>query len=238
MKVSAPFIFKQFAIRQQHAAFKVGTDSVLLGSWINIPDNTNTIVDVGTGTGILALMMAQRCATAFIHAVEIDPLSAKDAAYNFKASPWNSRITLHVEDFSTFHHKNSIQADLVITNPPYFNHSLKNDENRISRARHADTLSFKTLWQASIPMMHPLSALALILPVYEMERFAAFGKRYGWFMHRSCWVSSFKDTQPIRIMGEFRQGRPHQPEVTGFYLYQTEGKRSEAYEMLTADFYL
>lgn len=238
MKVSAPFIFKQFAVRQQHAAFKVGTDSVLLGSWINIPENTNTIVDVGTGTGILSLMMAQRCATAFIHAVEIDPLSAKDAAYNFEASPWNGRIALHVDDFSTFYHNNSIQADLVIANPPYFNQSLKNNHRRISRARHADSLSFKTLWQTSISIMHPKGTLALILPVHEMERFAAWGERYGWFMHRSCWVSSFKDSQFIRIMAEFRQGQPFLTDITNLYLYQTEGKRSEAYEMLTIDFYL
>lgn len=238
MKFSAPFVFKQFAIRQQHAAFKVGTDSVLLGSWVNIPDNTNTIVDVGTGTGILALMMAQRCANAYIHAVEIDPLSAKDAEYNFQNSPWKERIKLHVVDIKQLNSQHLIQADLVITNPPYFNHSLKSNDKRTSRARHTEALSFQALWKAALQIMQPQAALVLILPVQEMMQFAAWGERYGWFMHRSCSVSSFKDSQPIRIMAEFRQGQPHQPEVTDMYLYQTKVKRSEMYEMLTKEFYL
>ncbi|MCX7744271.1 MAG: methyltransferase [Flavobacteriales bacterium] len=238
MKVSSPFVFKKFVIRQHHAAFKVGTDSVLLGSWVTIPKNINTIVDIGTGTGVLALMMAQRCDNAIIHAVEIDPLSAKDAEYNFESSPWKDRIVLHIENFSNFHAKNLLQVDLVITNPPYFNHSLKNNDIRISRARHVETLSFQNLWQAALQIMHSQATLALILPVHEMEQFTTWGERRGWYMHRRCLVSSFKDSQPIRTLAEFRQGKPNQLDETILYLYQRDGQRSEAYNTLTTDFYL
>lgn len=237
MKPSAPFIFKQFAVRQPHAAFKVGTDSVLLGSWVNLPSHASCIVDAGTGTGILALMMAQR-SSAMIHAVEIDPLSARDAECNFQSSPWNNRITLHTEDLTVFASHTSIRADLFITNPPYFNHSLKSSDTRTKRARHTGDLSFRSLWQVALQVMHSDATLALILPVKEMETFAQLGETFEWYIHRSCRVSSFEHSPPIRMMAEFRQGKAAQTEEARLYLYEAEGNRSAVYQLLTADFYL
>lgn len=237
MKPSAPFVFKRFAVRQQHAAFKVGTDSVLLGSWVNIPLHASCVVDAGTGTGILALMMAQR-SFAIIHAIEIDPLSARDAEFNFQSSPWNNRITLHTEDLRAFASHTSVRVDWFITNPPYFNHSLKNTNTRSTRARHTGDLSFRSLWQAALQVMHSDATLALILPVNEMETFAQFGETFGWYIHRSCQVSSFEHSPPIRVMAEFRQGKAAQIEETRLYLYESEGNRSASYQLLTADFYL
>jgi len=237
MKPSAPFIFKQFAVRQLHAAFKVGTDSVLLGSWVNIPSHASCIVDAGTGTGILALMMAQR-SSAMIHAIEIDPLSARDAAYNFQSSPWNNRIILHTEDITVFASHTSVRADWFITNPPYFHHSFKSLDTRTKRARHTDALTFHSLWQAALQVMKPDATLSLILPVKEMETFIQLGETFGWYIHRSCQVSSFAHSSPIRIMAEFRQGKSVQTDETYLYLYEPDGRRSEGYKLLTADFYL
>lgn len=237
MNCSVPFIFKRFAVRQQYATFKVGTDSVLLGSWVNIPSGASCIVDVGTGTGILALMMAQR-STAFVHAIEMDPLSAKDAAYNFLNSPWNNRIKLYTENIEVFAMHNSIRADFLITNPPYFNHSVKNKDIRSARARHTSELSYRSLWQAALLIMQPFATLALILPVNEMKTFAQFGETFGWFIHRSCLVSSFENCPPIRMMAEFKKGTLVQPEETRLHLYDPEKNRSVAYQLLTADFYL
>lgn len=237
MKPSVPFIFKQFAIRQQYASFKVGTDSILLGSWVKIPAKSSCIVDVGTGTGILALMMAQR-STALVHAIEIDPLSAKDAAYNFLNSPWNNRIKLYTENIEVFAMHNTIKADLLITNPPYFNHSIKNKDTRSARARHTHELSYRSLWQAALQIMHPFATLTLILPVNEMKIFAQFGEAFGWFIHRCCLVSSFENSPPIRMMAEFKKGTLVAPEETRLHLYESDRKRSVAYQLLAADFYL
>ncbi len=237
MKRSAPFVFKQFVVRQQHAAFKVGTDSVLLGSWVNIPSHASCIIDAGTGTGILALMMAQR-SSAMIHAIEIDPLSARDAAFNFQSSPWNHRITLYTEDLMVFASNSSVRADLFITNPPYFNDSLKSLDTRTKRARHTGDLTFRLLWRAALQVMLPDATLALILPVKEMETFVQIGKTFGWYIHRSCQVSSFEHSAPIRIMAEFRQGNPFDEVGKSLYLYNEDKSRSVAYQRLTNDFYI
>ncbi len=155
------FEFKQFRIVQERSAMKVGTDGILLGTCV--PDaNYRHILDVGTGTGLVALMMAQRFADAAIDAIEIDPDTASEADYNFSQSPWNSRLKIHMGDARTL--KLVQKYDLIVSNPPYFIDSLKNNCEKRKTARHSDTLTTKELMRLSANTLKPAGRLVVILP--------------------------------------------------------------------------
>jgi len=130
-----PFRFKQFSIKNDASAMKVGTDGVLLGAWARTV--SGRVLDVGTGTGLIALMIAQREPSAFITAIDIDAPSVEEASYNFFASPWSERLSSSLCDFRTMEGC----FDQIISNPPFFIDSLKSSDSRRSDARHTDTLS-------------------------------------------------------------------------------------------------
>jgi len=145
------FTFKQFHINQQHCAMKVGTDGILLGAWADVSDCHQYILDMGTGTGLVALMLAQRSHEhCQIGAVELDPLAAQQAEENFKASPWHNRLHLTHQDVQTYCQQTTYQFDLIVANPPYFAQGVecKNDERALARyvqQSHLDWLN----WAAS-----------------------------------------------------------------------------------------
>lgn len=137
------FRFKQFSVKNEKSAMKVGTDGVLLGSAITITGFEKRMLDVGTGTGLIALMAAQRNAQAEITAVDIDEASAREAAYNFAKSPFSERLTALCTPLSRFSPENSF--DLIFSNPPYYDTSLLNPKPRQAAARHTETLSYRDL---------------------------------------------------------------------------------------------
>ena len=155
------FEFKQFRIVQERSAMKVGTDGVLLG--VCIPNGIYThILDVGTGTGLVALMMAQRFATASIDAIEIDKEAAGEAAFNFSESPWENRLNVIHADARKF--TVSKKYNLIVSNPPYFIQSLKNQCRRKSTARHAETLAIDDLFKLAANLLEPNGYFVVILP--------------------------------------------------------------------------
>lgn len=137
------FRFKQFSVKNEKSAMKVGTDGVLLGSVMTITGFENRMLDVGTGTGLIALMAAQRNTQAEITAIDIDEASAREAAYNFAKSPFSERLTALCTSLSHFSPENSF--DLIFSNPPYYDTSLLNPKPRQAAARHTETLSYKDL---------------------------------------------------------------------------------------------
>ena len=195
------FRFKQFEVVQNHSAMKVNTDAVLLGAWMSVPGGgTIRALDIGTGTGVTALMAGQRLAengiAAHIDAVEIDADACQDAAANFDASPWNGiSFGLHNVPLQEFSGSGAADGaagaagyDLIFSNPPYFISSLKNDSQAKTTARHTDTLSQRELLFYSTPLLKEGGTLAIILPVIEGEELlrkvefmanAAVSKHYG-----------------------------------------------------------
>ncbi|MFC2115356.1 tRNA1(Val) (adenine(37)-N6)-methyltransferase [Bacteroidota bacterium] len=229
------FRFKQFQIRQDGPGFKVGTDGVLLGAWADIT-GVNAILDVGTGTGLLALMLAQRCKAKLI-ALEISKPSYEQAIENVNASPWKDRITiLHcpVQDFMA-----EQKFDLIISNPPFFHDSYKpTDKNKII-SRHDDTLSLEELAMAAIRNLNAKGKLCLVLPLEESRDFERISFEKGLFLHRVLEIRPTPRHSIKRRLMEFRlcqaQSVIHE-DLTIEY-----GKRhdyTDQYRDMCKDFYL
>lgn len=155
------FQFKQFTVWHDRCAMKVGTDGALLGAWADV-SGASRILDVGTGTGLVALMLAQRRPEALLTAVEIDSAAAAQAAENVSRSPWPDRIRVVCADFASF--ESDDRFDLVVSNPPYFVESLSCPDPRRACARHAASLTYATLLTRAASLLAPGGRLALVLP--------------------------------------------------------------------------
>jgi tRNA1Val (adenine37-N6)-methyltransferase len=229
------FYFQQFAVQHTHSSMKVGTDGVLLGAWTNVAD-AHRVLDIGTGTGLLALMLAQRTqGSVLIDAVEIQEPACRDAEVNFEQSQWRQRITLHHRAIQA-HHPEQLY-DLIISNPPYFQNSLKSpDENR-NVSRHTDTLTFQELINHSQRLLTSAGRLSLILPATEAAAFTELGSQHGLHLLRRCVFRTLPDKPESRWLMEFSRN-PGPLEETSLLLYAEPGVYAPAYVQLTRDFYL
>lgn len=230
------FRFKQFTVYQDKCAMKVGTDGVLLGAWADCK-NAIQILDVGTGTGLIAMMLAQR-SFARVHAVEIDAAAAKQAEENIRESPWKNRIAVFPIPFQDIESTGASQYDLIVSNPPYFNNSLKPPHESRGVARHTDTLPFADLINGSKRILNPKGKLAVILPVVEGEQFIILAEKAGLFCQQKTIVIPRPGAEPKRLLISF--GLEATPCITSELLIETGIRHaySEEYIELTKDFYL
>jgi len=230
------FQFKKFRITQEHAAMKVGTDGVLLGAWVCV-SGTAKILDVGTGTGVIALMMAQR-SEADIYAVEMDDESFKEACYNMEQSPWKERFHPVHSTFQEFCASTNEKFDLVISNPPFFENVSKAADPRRSNARHTDLLSYEELIDGCHRILNDSGRIAVIIPAPRAGQFIALAKRYNLYNSRKTSVKP-KGSKPVnRYLLEFsaKQTGPVMDEL----VIETHAFHSftQEYKNLTQDFYL
>ncbi len=229
----AGFKFKQFAVEQDDVAMKVGTDGVLLGAWAEC-EGARRILDIGTGTGVIALQMAQRNPTAQVQAVEIDEIAAKRARANFDNSPWAERLEVEqtpVQEFSP-----AERFDLIISNPPYFIDSLLPPDAKRSTARHTHDLTFGELDRAACRLLAESGRFALILPEPEFERYTEQSQLH---LVRRCNVHSVEGGAIKRVMGEFSKYKPAKIEIESLAIeVERRGEFSADYRALTKDFYL
>ncbi len=229
------FTFKQFIIKQDKTPMKVGTDGVLLGAWVEC-GGEKSILDIGTGTSLIALMMAQRNNSAHVDAVEIDDDSAKQAEENIKASKWSNRVDIHNIDIVNFN--NSFNYDLIVSNPPYFNDSLLPPSKKREVARHTTTLSFDNLIASVLRLMASDGRFAIILPSKEMGVFKTLASGRI-FPIRECRVLSRVGGDTKRVMCEF--SRQEVAVCRMEYVAIREADTNDytlEYRVLTADFYL
>lgn len=231
------FEFKQFRIKQDRCAMKVSTDAVLLGSWVSAPDAKH-ILDIGTGTGVIALMLAQK-SKAQITAIDIDGDSATQASANVADSIFSGRVTVVHESLQSLAGGATRSFDLIVTNPPYFVDSWKSNDDNRKIARHTDTLPYDVLLDGVKKLLHPRGKFCLILPTNEARKFREMAETRGLFLSKLLRVRTRlgKETEKRHLMQfEFKQSEFSESTL----VIEADSNRNytEEYRALTRDYYL
>jgi tRNA1Val (adenine37-N6)-methyltransferase len=229
------FRFKYFTIYQDKCAMKVGTDAVLLGSWVQ-PGSAKRILDIGTGTGILAIMLAQK-SSAQLDAIDIDEGAFMQARENAKISPWYNRIRTFKESFQNFAANATEKYDLIVTNPPYFHEATKPAEEARIQARHSDLLPFHELIAGVKKILLPEGRFCIILPFKEGMEFIDLAHRNGLFCHHLLRVKTRSDKPEKRILMDFdlHYGLIRDEVII---IREDETHYSREYEAFTSDYYI
>lgn len=227
------FAFKQFTVHHDRCAMKVGTDAVLLGAWADI-SQAYRVLDIGTGTGIIALMLAQRC-EAEITAIDLDESAVVQAKENIRQSPWEARIEVIHQDIRNYSVDNPF--DCIVSNPPYFVDNLKSPDRQRSLARHTDTLSYRELLRSVDALLSDNGKFSVILPSDALDVFWSTAMEFRLYPCRQMQVMT-KSSSPVkRIMLELRR-EPVEYTMERLILRDESGAFSDAYRELTRDFYL
>lgn len=186
------FTFKQFFVAHDRCEMKVGTDSILLGAWADVSDITGKILDIGSGSGLLALMLAQRTTDSVqIDAVELDDNAALQATENFAQSPWASRMALHHSALQSFAAQTPSRYDLIITNPPYYQPGVECRNASRGTARYTSELSHQTLLKHARTLASDKGKMAVVLPCDISVDFIELAAREGWFLLQHTEVTEF-----------------------------------------------
>ncbi len=172
------FQFKQFSLEQDRCAMKIGTDGVLLGAWTPVENNPFSILDIGTGTGIIALMLAQRSHAGQIDALEIDGDAYEQATDNFESSPWNDRLFCFHAGLDEFVEEPEDEYDLIVSNPPFYSEDYKSNNNQRNLSRFQDAMPFEELIEAAALLLSENGIFSVIIPFKEEEEFMAIAKEY------------------------------------------------------------
>ncbi len=232
------FRFKKFEVRQEQSAMKVNTDSILLSSWVHV-SGVSKVLDIGTGTGLIALMIAQRNADAILHGVEIDEAAYLEAKNNFAQAKWSTRLEAFHAPIQDFENELA-PYDLVISNPPFFTGgTLSENQNRRS-VRHTIKLPNNELLRTVRRLMAKNGRFAVVLPYIEGLRFIEMAKTYGFCLHRQTEVYPRKKKNVERLLIELGLYQCDVPELSKITIYQGESSSeyTSEYKKLTEDFYL
>lgn len=229
------FHFKGFSVQQSASVHKVGTDGVLLAAWAAVED-ARSVLDIGTGTGLIALMTAQRTDdTCILTAIDTDPDAVRLTAENFKQSPWANR--LRVEHIRLQDFQSPVSFDHILSNPPYFLNSLAPPDPKRKVQRHSDALPFEDLVQNTRRLLAADGKWSVVLPFTESQVVEQLALRSGFQLHRDTVVYPKESALPNRRLLEFVT-RPVEKIVDQLILMQHDGSRHPQYQALTNNFYL
>jgi len=234
--MKAAFRFKQFSISDHNCAMKLSTDAVLLGAMADF-GLSSTILDIGTGCGILALMTAQQ-SDALIDAVEIEEHAATQANQNFQESKWSERIKIHHTSIREFSEKCNIKYDCIICNPPYFQGQLKSPDEKKNNAKHDNSLDFEELSQCVVNLLSENGLFWVIIPVSEKNNFLRIFLKSGLYCTKNIFITDKPRTEPHRVIFCFSRKATDTIESQSLILKNQDGTPSESYMRLTKDFYL
>lgn len=232
--MDASFRFKQFSVSNVRSALKVGTDAVLLGAALTLRPEDRCALDLGTGTGVIALMAAQRGPQLHITGIDIDEASALEAAENFANSPWAERLTALHQDALNFRAEH--RFDVIFSNPPYFESSLKNPDRREATARHNDTLSLSSICRLASELLGEHGRLSLILPADTLLNLRRIAASWGLFPFRILMIHTTEKKPAKRVIVEFSRQKTEVEEEKLVLL--SSGEKTDEYINLTQEFYL
>ncbi len=230
------FQFKQFLVRHDRCAMKVGTDGVLLGAWTQVPGK-GQILDVGTGTGLIALMLAQRSPNTEIIGVDIDADAVEQAVENTGASPWADRIQIMQMDFKYPTQMQGRKFDLIVSNPPFFKEKVFSNDSKRNMARSAELLPLETLFANAEPLLAEDGLLSLVLPYAVAEEAIGQAALKGLFLLRRCDVQTKEEAAPKRALMTW--GKTIQPSLREtLVIYDAQHHYTADFNNLTSNFYL
>ena len=232
------FRFKQFVVHQDRCAMKVGTDGVLLGAWADV-EHTHRILDIGTGTGLISLMLAQRNPNASIMGIEIDENAAEQAKENILLSPFSERIDIKQISFQEFSAKLTQKFDHLVSNPPFFIDSLRSPDHTRSLARHAEKLSLEELFCDAKQVAAEHARFSVIIPYLQKRQILFAASDFGWHPARITNVYSLSHSKfPKRMLIEFMNDIPDFISESELTIEVRPKEYSPAYIDLVKDFYL
>lgn len=229
------FHFRQFTIHQDRCAMKVGTDGVLLGAWTHT-GSAQRILDIGTGTGLIALMMAQK-SHATIDAIDVDGAAAEQAQENCAESPWAERLYVIHDSIQHFSETSTKKFDLIVSNPPYFMGAHPASDEARNVARHMDEhLSIEELVTCTTGLLNESGRFCIILPHLEGMRFIEYASRHGLYLSHLTRVKTKSGKTEKRLLMEFKNHpcKNHEDEIL---LQEDDGTYTAAYKKLTYEFY-
>lgn len=232
------FQFKQFSVEQDRCAMKIGTDGVLLGAWSPIPENIFSVLDVGAGTGIIALMLAQRTNAEQIDALEIDEEAYEQAVENFENSPWSDRLFCFHAGLDEFIEEPEDEYDLIISNPPFYTEDYKTESEQRDLARFADAMPFEDLIEAADLLLSENGIFSVIIPYKEEEKFIALAKDFDLFPIKITRVKGTPTTEIKRSLLAFSRNVLENFPVDELVIETSRHIYTEEYVALTKDFYL
>ncbi|HJS00096.1 MAG TPA: methyltransferase [Flavobacterium sp.] len=232
------FQFKQFLIEQDRCAMKVGTDSVLLGSWTPINNNPYSILDIGAGTGIIALMLAQRSHAEQIDALEIDEEAYEQAVDNFENSPWDDRLFCFHAGLDEFIEEPEDEYDLIVSNPPFYSEDYKSNNESRDLARFQDAMPFEELIEAADLLLSENGIFSVIIPFKEEENFLAIANEFELYPIKITRVKGTPNSEIKRSLLAFSRNKISTIETDELVIETSRHQYTPEYIELTKEFYL
>ena len=232
------FSFKQFSIQQDRCAIKIGTDGVLLGAWTPIENNPFSILDIGTGTGIIALMLSQRSSAEQIDALEIDEDAYEQSVDNFENSPWSDRLFCFHAGLDEFVEEPEDEYDLIVSNPPFYTDDYKSENEQRDLARFADAMPFEDLIEAAALLLSENGIFSVIIPFKEEEHFVALANEYELYPMKITRVKGTPISEIKRSLLAFSRNEKTDFPIDELIIENARHIYTPDYISLTKEFYL
>ncbi len=235
--MNKPFQFKQFTVNQDRCAMKIGTDSVLLGAWASLNHNPFSVLDIGAGTGVLSLMIAQRSNAELIDALEIDSDAYEQCVENFEQSTWGDRLFCYHASLDEFTDEIDDQYDLIISNPPFYSEDSKTNIPERDLARFQDAMPFQHLLQCASKLLSENGLFSVIIPYKEEQNFIQLASDFSLFPNRILHVKGAENTPIKRSLIEF-SFIEETVKYSNLIIETERHNYTKEYIDLTKDFYL
>ncbi len=234
----ATFNFKKFSVQQDKCAMKIGTDAVLLGAWCPIDNNPISVLDIGAGTGILSLMIAQRSNAEQIDAIEIEENAYEECVSNFENAPWSDRLFCFHAGLDEFVDEPEEEYDLIISNPPFYSEDYKTKDSQRDLARFQDALPFEDLIEAADLLLSENGIFAVIIPFKEEEKFIDLCSKVELFAIKITRVKGSHTTPVVRSLLAFKRLELSVLEAEELVIEVIRHEYTDDYISLTKEFYL